>query len=869
MGTAMRRTSSILTITRPATSSSSDSGSVKGVERSSSPTPSTTATPPPPPPGVPSPIAESPAREAAANAEETEPKPVVGSPLAQEVVSSATPVAMPEAAAADDAPTPAVVPAETAAETAQPTEEPNSEAQPTGQIFESAAGPGAFTDEPESIRTTEEPRIAESTTTQVIEESSPPPPAIVESKKAEDTTLSQESKVDQPAAPEGPVAPPGLNGQANYFDTTSPPTAVVEPTTAVVPETFKEVVIENTTVESPPPPSHLNPVHDTEVAPPVITMPEIVEQAPTPIAATTPAATYDLDIEGNELWGSNFGKPNPSDKIRMPVPEDPFADPVSSPSPKITVTRELAAEEVDPIVMPTPPVHNVRPSRSIQSIRSVVPSTRSGHFEVHADETRPLLQSSRPVTPQPYLGGSTSRHHLNVSSASARGASFALSSPVWQSITHPVDTRRLHELGWLEYVLPDATLYYVHPTLRVTTDIDLRVPKNLDAVTSYLDRQKDSGERSTGPGMELWLREEVTKKGPKRRGDWFNPVKAWVDHRKRSVILDTVWEGSSHGPRRGKKIEEDALDTEYRYWSFMEAHPAHVALPHNSRSEAMDILTWAWTDRLLPATRSTVAPFSQDECQELMSLLRSFGDHQGDSGIQPVLHTRIVARILLRAAQWRQLHFRPDKPLPQDAVQPMGRPPQRPPFRRALLDFVVSCFCLGVPYLFFNRTQQHRMDEESGLRSAGPMLMVGACTCLMAAIVLSASVTFLSLPGLDNLSRLIGFVAILFASFSMASTLVAIFKWKADMERAASILGGEGLMMLSRRSVILSLPVVFLAYSIIAFVTGIVLYSFYGVTLHNKDLIVRHFEDYTRWTVLGVVGALGGILFTSFLILKR
>ena len=39
------------------------------------------------------------------------------------------------------------------------------------------------------------------------------------------------------------------------------------------------------------------------------------------------------------------------------------------------------------------------------------------------------------------------------------------------------------------------------------------------------------------------------------------------------------------------------LDTEYRYWSFMEAHPAHNALPSKAKIEAMDVLTWAWTGK--------------------------------------------------------------------------------------------------------------------------------------------------------------------------------------------------------------------------------------------------------------------------------
>jgi hypothetical protein len=38
---------------------------------------------------------------------------------------------------------------------------------------------------------------------------------------------------------------------------------------------------------------------------------------------------------------------------------------------------------------------------------------------------------------------------------------------------------------------------------------------------------------------------------------------------------------------------------EYRYWSFIEAHPAHTSLPGNARVEAMDALSWAYAGLLL------------------------------------------------------------------------------------------------------------------------------------------------------------------------------------------------------------------------------------------------------------------------------
>jgi hypothetical protein len=53
------------------------------------------------------------------------------------------------------------------------------------------------------------------------------------------------------------------------------------------------------------------------------------------------------------------------------------------------------------------------------------------------------------------------------------------------------------------------------------------------------------------------------------------------------------------------------------------------------------------------------------------------------------------------------------------------------PFRRAFLDVIMSILCLGIPYLFMDRSSHHRLDEESGLRSQGPFLIISACACLV------------------------------------------------------------------------------------------------------------------------------------------
>ena len=204
-------------------------------------------------------------------------------------------------------------------------------------------------------------------------------------------------------------------------------------------------------------------------------------------------------------------------------------------------------------------------------------------------ERRPLL--SRPVTPNKtsYLRP-TGSGSADFSSRLGRSSSS-------------VSTPLLHNLGWIEYVLPDASSYYVHPTMRVTTDIDLRNTKKLEAVTSYFDH-KNAG---AAVGLEVWLQDLTTTK----RG--FVPATFLVDHRRRCVAFESPM--AKNGASGKSKYPEDdrkcralpellqaligptgliGLDMEYRYWSFMEAHPAHVALPGNARVEAIDALSWAY-----------------------------------------------------------------------------------------------------------------------------------------------------------------------------------------------------------------------------------------------------------------------------------
>ncbi|KZT70260.1 hypothetical protein DAEQUDRAFT_667898 [Daedalea quercina L-15889] len=299
---------------------------------------------------------------------------------------------------------------------------------------------------------------------------------------------------------------------------------------------------------------------------------------------------------------------------------------------------------------------------------------------------------------------------------------------------------------------------------------------------------------------------------------------------------------------------------QYRYWSYVESHPAHVPLTIESRGEALEVLKWSYSEHLLPAARPAPppVPFTPQECQELMGLLRSFNEESIDVSL---VQNRITARILLRVAQWKQHHFRPDRPLPQ-VVSRGGahRWRRRTPLSRTAVDFLIACLCLGLPYFFADRSRHRRVDVESGVRSAGPMLIIGACTCLLAAVVLSASVMFISLPGLDDACRLAGFVAIALSASSMISAVIALFRYKVEVEHPVVHVGGEGFLLISRRSVVMSLPLVFLVWATAAFVTGVVLYFTHDMTTTASISVVNPVQSATHWMTVGMIGGVAGTI---------
>ena len=235
-------------------------------------------------------------------------------------------------------------------------------------------------------------------------------------------------------------------------------------------------------------------------------------------------------------------------------------------------------------------------------------------------------------------------------------------------------------------------------------------------------------------------------------------------------------------------------DAEYRYWSFMEAHPAHNSLPANAKMEAMDVLTWAWTGNngyvySLVSLRSSFhfffhraslslpswcsCPFQSGRMPRIdgaysilwrylpdisFSIINILIDEQMimmSTEPKHALFLRFSSKLVslnfylyclshfdfwLTAinilAHWRQSCFRPKELLLTNVGSNHSSLPIEPRqlFKWVIIDFFISCLFLCIPYISIERTtclSTRTVDEESGFPNATPTLVIGAYTCLV------------------------------------------------------------------------------------------------------------------------------------------
>lgn len=469
---------------------------------------------------------------------------------------------------------------------------------------------------------------------------------------------------------------------------------------------------------------------------------------------------------------------------------------------------------------------------------------------------------------------------------------------VTQSRQKPYD---LELTQWTTYTLPSGETYYHHPEARVVTDVDIILPSNLRKVNEHLDQTiqvhhnhhhhranhvavgrliddtsppntaglaksepesrdyRFSMSRDDQIGTEIWLR---TVPG----GETFAPMTLWVDHLSRTVAINPPWEQLTKGDGFD---DGDEFDSTLRYWDFIMSHPAHTGLPAGSSEEAMEALSWCYTDWLLhPHADPRRQPFSIEECRELLTLLKTLEAQS----IGP-LQTHIAAKIHVRLSKHRQALNRVlESEVAQNPASTYKA--SKDPFGNIFVKIFVGLFCFGIPYKYVPKDDHHYLPSETDtlLQKArgGPLLadspIFAAALTVVAVMLVTSSVVFLALPDQENAAELSALVSLFFSVASLASSIINLER------RSSGAVGDESSTHLHTRRkphpFVQSLPLVFITWSIISLVAAIYLYA-YGVEAFPGHHDGMALNDILRWVIVAVGATLSFILLISAWVTRR
>ncbi|KAF8589626.1 hypothetical protein K439DRAFT_324748 [Ramaria rubella] len=386
-------------------------------------------------------------------------------------------------------------------------------------------------------------------------------------------------------------------------------------------------------------------------------------------------------------------------------------------------------------------------------------------------------------------------------------------------------------------------------------------------------------------GIDLWLRDANQGLPAKKSSEWeFMPMRNWVLHATRAVTFDPPSE--YHATE--DLSDEDRLDLENRYWQYMSTHPAHASLPQTAYDEAVEILTWCYAgtyltsdssamkilrhiDRVLrtPQPLPVPLPFTQKECIDLLELLRNVTASSTSTSTH-VVRTRLISQILLRYTEWRQKYVTKSAPDKRGNTL-SGRPMEvehAVPFRQTFHRFIKAVLCLGIPYLFEAQDSDRGgwiSDRPTDEEEQGPPnsprpgdALLGNGQPLVAALLLSASVTMLALPDLDKTSRVAALISALCSASSMVSFVITLHERQNRRTLTTSAR--------QTSAILASLPLVMLAYSLCAFVVGVIAYAISGGITSNR---AGGFGKFTGWIVIAVWIALVAVLASSSALTKR
>jgi len=337
-------------------------------------------------------------------------------------------------------------------------------------------------------------------------------------------------------------------------------------------------------------------------------------------------------------------------------------------------------------------------------------------------------------------------------------------------------------------------------------------------------------------------------------------VLTYINHKRRyaSKEMAAVIAETQHSP-------EQSIELRLAYWLFMLQYPTHSPL---RGSDAVDEARRALHRCIMDGLRrksDTQAPFTLSESKEILGYL-GYNYEQipaPPSQLQTSEKTVLVSWILSNVAVHHKMTRYGQKTFLEENADITSKP--------GILFTLISIICFFAPVdqrahiRIAKKRSENRGDEETWPIYVETLVREWSTFNLGATVLLSASVGFLAIPGIDPTTRTITLLSVVFTLGSIMTSVYLLWRHQGGrkkLEYHVSRLKTD--FWVDVLAIILSIPFASLAWGVIMFLVAAILYSFFGFqSTSGGSIIPIHGKSFVAVLISSIVVIV--IMLVSFL----
>ncbi|KDQ13250.1 hypothetical protein BOTBODRAFT_175848 [Botryobasidium botryosum FD-172 SS1] len=431
--------------------------------------------------------------------------------------------------------------------------------------------------------------------------------------------------------------------------------------------------------------------------------------------------------------------------------------------------------------------------------------------------------------------------------------------------------------GWTPFKHPCGWCYYVHEDYRVTTDCDIRIRKVLTAVEKSAWEADFAWTAQLRPSRvtldaEIYIEEKK-----------YSP--SYVIHRSK-VMIDKPDIYENNVPWTTRK------EYEAKFWKYFKDHPSHRPLPATALGSARAALqsdhlrSVVYEDSIMSADPTRI----QSDGRNLNAVLSEIGGKVTTSGKDAAsgqhtnpgqdttsggvatsdetpsaqkssTHEVVLISYILECAARYEAFVDPGRTVRRKFFDESTPANELGGLANTIFVLCTMAIFFGVPFSYMQHVQVV-LKGQSGIIQTKlwreyiqKMVKEWSDFNLVATVLLSATVAFLAVPGLDDLTRISCLISVLCALGSVTVGLYLVWRHQTRnreiaryFSRVKSDYGVRAVAML------LSVPLVLLIWAILTFAFSIVYFSFQG---YEQTQGQQRLSTATGKAVVGATAVIG------------